>query len=715
LLGWQGKPYIRFALSGSADEAMSNEGNVRRKLPSGLSTPIRRAPMPTPSSRSSDHSRGAALVFVVIMMVVVGTVAFVAMAASTASSRLSSWRVERGVLRGYAEHGVANSYYQLWNEYLHSKGGTAGNYNDYATWLASTYGLASGGSLALLNETTSDRTSVAATVSRRDVPASYASFLTVTSTATAVDGSSATITTIFKVGGKPYQGFGYGLLTNSVDCMMCHVGLSNVDLAYNKSAANYGTYPATRVGITGETIFRSDVSAMLGGQLLTRGPVLNESGQLLTTLPTGISSLAISSTNGDISQSSTGSTSTVTGLTAATAGSGGALPSYASFYENYPTDPSQETAGQLPTNFPSPFNGMDYVTWAAASATGSLSGGVVYQTNSYTSTTLPTLGNTTSVNGYTTGSSVVLVGTAAAPIVLNGTVGFGGDVFIQGYVKGSGEIAAQGNLYVLGDLKYADGTDASGQRTYGVAQDGRTNSIALTAGGNVLVGNYIATGSGTVMGPSDATLLNKEIGTFNRDEWTKTQPYLPGVSGAMVANAKYDPSYVPSYYTFNPGDPVYVEAPVPGGKGITYRDVYWDPSTSTWQGKTSAHNSLANDDPITPPSNAALLPLNSTAMSNSTFNALAENVDKARTSGTTLEIDALLYSSNLIFVLARNNTTSKGYVNLNGSIVAKNTAILSGASSPGAVMINFDKRNAAQIQIVDTSQVAPYTLIYMEN
>ncbi len=495
--------------------------------------------------------------------------------------------------------------------------------------------------------------------------------------------------------------------------MMCHIKVNNVDMVNNTSAANYGTFANAKVGITDQAVFRSDVTATLGGALITRGPVMDESGNALSTLPKGITSLAISSATGDISQSANGSTTTVGTLTAA---NGTPPPANAYLYENYPTDPSQETDGQLPTDFPSPFNGMDYATWAQSSANGNLSGGVIYQqTGTYSGASLPTSGNTPAINGFTTDTNATfLVGTQANPIVINGTVGLSGDVVISGYVKGSGEIAAQGNLYVMGDLQYSDGTNAQGQRTYGTAQDGTTNAVALTAGGNVMVGNYIETGNGAVMGPKDGTLLNNEIGTFNRNQWQKTQKSLPNSSGTMVPNATYDPSFVPRYYTFNEGDPVYVEAPVPGQSTLTTKDIYWDAANSTWQGGTGKPHDLSQDNKVTPNTGDNLLALNPSWISNSNLNTMFQNQDAARAkspmSGKPTEIDALLYSANMIFGLARSGVNDKGYLNLNGSIIAADTGLLAG----GQITINYDKRTAQYIHIVDTSQVSPLTLAWKE-
>src|SRR2546430_9749818 len=125
----------------------------------------------------------------------------------------------------------------------------------------------------------------------------------------------------------------------------------------------------------------------------------------------------------------------------------------------------------MPTNFPSVMpntNGnklIDPVEWTAttANATGTLTAfnpTVVPYGSSTAATTLPTPGGTATTfgtnSGGSTAASVILVGTAANPITISGTVAFDGDVIIQGVVQGTGELLVKGNLYIVGDLKYND-------------------------------------------------------------------------------------------------------------------------------------------------------------------------------------------------------------------------------------------------------------------
>ena len=60
---------------------------------------------------------------------------------------------------------------------------------------------------------------------------------------------------------------------------------------------------------------------------------------------------------------------------------------------------------------------------------------------------------------------------------------------------------------------------------------------------------------------------------FNRSEWVRTQPTLPGKSGSFT-NPLYDASYVPRYYTMSTTDQVGIF-----NKGGGYFD-----SRGTWRG-----------------------------------------------------------------------------------------------------------------------------------
>ena len=101
-------------------------------------------------------------------------------------------------------------------------------------------------------------------------------------------------------------------------------------------------------------------------------------------------------------------------------------------------------------------------------------------------------GGITLVNGTYTGN-VVLIGTAADPIEIDGPVVVTGDVLIKGKVKGQGTLYSGRNTHVLGDIEYVDAaawpkpdTDPEGTDALNATKD----FLGLAAKGNIIVGDY---------------------------------------------------------------------------------------------------------------------------------------------------------------------------------------------------------------------------------
>jgi Tfp pilus assembly protein PilX len=89
--------------------------------------------------------------------------------------------------------------------------------------------------------------------------------------------------------------------------------------------------------------------------------------------------------------------------------------------------------------------------------------------------------------------NVVLVGTDANPIEIDGPVVVSGDVLIKGKVKGQGTIYSGRNTHILGDVEYVNppnwpkpDIDPTGTDTVNAARD----FLGLAAKGNVIVGDY---------------------------------------------------------------------------------------------------------------------------------------------------------------------------------------------------------------------------------
>ena len=91
--------------------------------------------------------------------------------------------------------------------------------------------------------------------------------------------------------------------------------------------------------------------------------------------------------------------------------------------------------------------------------------------------------------------NIVLVGTAAHPIEINGTVVVRGDLVIKGEVTGKGTIYTGRNIYVADNLEYKNGP-ATPRPTTGQTADQWVDAnkdndmVAYAARGNIILGDY---------------------------------------------------------------------------------------------------------------------------------------------------------------------------------------------------------------------------------
>ena len=91
--------------------------------------------------------------------------------------------------------------------------------------------------------------------------------------------------------------------------------------------------------------------------------------------------------------------------------------------------------------------------------------------------------------------ALVLIGTQANPIVIDGPVVVDSDVIIKGYVKGQGTIYSGRNVHIIGDVKYVnppvwshpDADDAAVE-----AANAKKDMLGLVAKGNIVIGDSSA-------------------------------------------------------------------------------------------------------------------------------------------------------------------------------------------------------------------------------
>ncbi|MEM6675647.1 MAG: hypothetical protein AAF726_22540, partial [Planctomycetota bacterium] len=361
----------------------------------------------------------------------------------------------------------------------------------------------------------------------------------------------------FTIAPPEWNGLDFALLANNVNCLLCHTTIDNVDRVYNQDSSLYGSFEQIRVGSIESIHFRSDPDSSVAGVTMIGGDAIQGDGQnILDWSAFNLSSVdrldsqLVEDAFGDLTKA---------GLNVFDPAS----PDIAAnlFLEFFTYGPDAAFGLELPETFPAPFpdnGGYDYdlgvarpelggngiiddseFDVATAGMGGTISGGDISvfakgkKINTDSEIAKMLAGNAASVTGVTEGN-IYLHGTKDNPLQLDGDVAFDGDVIMSGYVKGRGTIRARGNVYVTSDIVYDDkGGPTSAFRTYGFADDGTENNLAIAAGGNIVIGDYYrpAWGEGTATDGTKASSYNftmEELAIFNRMEWMKTQPTLPG-------------------------------------------------------------------------------------------------------------------------------------------------------------------------------------------
>jgi hypothetical protein len=420
------------------------------------------------------------------------------------------------------------------------------------------------------------------------VDSAESTVLKVTSIAEA-NGRERRAVQLFTIGGQAFEAFDYALMANNMECVMCHTVVDSVERLNNKDSKNFGSFDRVKIGVL-EKMNIETVSARsrIAGSIHSRGQVNVVKSNIFSNLLSSLTVTAFKAnsidSSGKILQDSKGGLSEEYFDFAGVDGLG--LPEKnASFYKDYPTTQAEMTDGVLPTSIPAVIkdgNGnrvVDDEEWKehkGASKGGSISGGLAYgvpKGKAYDQAALPK-GSNEAIKYLSTGNydgNVVLVGTDADPIEIEGDVFVDGDVVITGKVKGTGKIQARRNIYFVGDTTNADATD------YGAAKDGTQNLVGYAAGGNIVVGDFITAAAinEADFGKNKWTERNRagDRGTrlaYLNDETNDMSPpldkgyYLSWTTQQMMkfnqeeyTKASSDKSYVPRYYQMREGDRTY--------------------------------------------------------------------------------------------------------------------------------------------------------------
>lgn len=574
--------------------------------------------------------------------------------------------------------------------------------------------------------------------------------------------------TVLRFGGPIFNGFEFVLLANAINCTFCHAEMDNSHRMYNTDPTKYGTFDRVKVACLESLEMRGDPYSRIAGTLYVQGTVVNATGSPLTpdgtgswggsgTGATGLKSVNFDAA-GKIVEAASGNAEnrlTVTNFVDSPKdGSGNYNAAFGNFYKDYPSDPAQQIDGAVPDTFPSVVKDLNFDrqiddsewgTHASASNgfTGSIGGGIARVlvnkdgSTPYNYDKLPDgtgasgfAENATIPTGGTTGKSVILVGTAANPIVIDGKVAIDGDAILSGVVKGQGQLLVRGNLYIQGDLTYADGVDGSGNRTFGVASDGTENAVAYAAGGAIMhgsylwgdgrenSGNYEITGEGTeVASTAGVGMPIQEVAWWNRTEWGRSMEFYDNAKKTVTnvdtgtPNYGHVDGYVPRFYTFQDGGEIWLYGPDNTHKDWTGFKTQWNNDAASggfWMGdgrsdvyKSNASDKLTQRPATDVPTNYVTLPLDpqNSWISQSNLRKLQRNAETARNTALgaasaynhRYKLDGLFYTSNAILFMARpsgGNNSGRGRIEFNGAVVAADTGIL----SPNGLWMNYDKR-----------------------
>lgn len=534
------------------------------------------APRPSPRARR----RGVALLSVVpaLVFLVVLMVAFVGVTID--GSRWTSRRVDLFSARIAADTATRLAVEGLWSEFEQSRGGAGARITDVRVFLDG---------IGITNQATEARPADVQLLPRLGLPTDAngenvigdtviegvqvqrhdelrSTRLVFTTTAVARRGderydaasSRETITDVFVIEPPAYEGLDFVLLANNINCLMCHTAIDNVERVYNVDEARRGQFARVRTGSIESFHFRADPESTIAGTLYLGRDARGEHGELISDW----AGLSLDSYRFDAEGSlveGVGGVMTAVDLAAADPD---APEPYGNLYLDYFAHEGDDTRyqvdGEMPDDFPLPFpddGGFDPATLeptldgafnrvvddnefvsTLATAKGTASGGnigvVAIGDRVGSGAALSSLrAEAATLSGHADGH-VYMHGTEADPVVLSGELAISGDLVLSGVVKGSANVKVKGNVYVTGDLEYAD-AELAGTRTFGRSADGTKNILTIAAGKNIVVGDmyHPRWGSGApANGQSDGSwnFTMDQLAIFNRMEWMKTQPTLPG-------------------------------------------------------------------------------------------------------------------------------------------------------------------------------------------
>ena len=363
-------------------------------------------------------------------------------------------------------------------------------------------------------------------------------------------------TDVFSIEPARWDGLDYALLANNINCIMCHTNVDDARRVFAGSAGlDGGDYQRARVGSIESFQFREDPDSTIAGTLYLGGPAVDADGHEITDWASLNLKGAELDSEGRLIETGFGD---LIDKDLVPADMSDPVP-FESLYTDYLSLDSP-VDGTLPETFPSPFRddgGVDLTTGTpmttgadnrivddaefattVASYSGHITGGAVSvipkgdQITTMAETRMIINGTDTGLDPVTSGN-VVMTGSDGDPIRIEGMVAIDGDLIISGPIEGTGSLWVRGNIYVRGDLEYNDAVIGN-ERQFGVSPQGVPNALAMAAGGNIVIGDPFRPqwGEGDAVDGTESGTWNfstEQTAVFNRREWIKTQPTLPGL------------------------------------------------------------------------------------------------------------------------------------------------------------------------------------------
>ena len=567
------------------------------------------------------------------------------------------------------------------------------------------------------------------------------------------------------VGGAPFEGAQFAVLANNISCLLCHAEIRSLPLENNTDPSQYGSFDRVKIASLESLLVREDQAySYVAGTTYTRGKVYKEDGSLYSASELSGDSLfqayKFSSTNGKITQNSSGAMAK-TPLKNGTTNSDGDLNPFANLYLDYPTDSHAQTDGPVPESFPAPFpdedndrmvddeefevvvnsaNGSVSFNLDPDEVTGAIKAGVAYgvpRGSAYTGTTLPAASNSALGQLASSGAydgNLILVGTQYDPIVIEDKVAVNGDLVLKGPVKGRGQLLVRGNVYIMGDVTYAD---APGE--FGEDVNGNENLFAIVAGGSMMMGDYL-----TIRGVNHSTQNTQKFPDWSQysiharestksntvtiskktetlkwgyfDQWSVdpnqkvtgkpgqqfsfTMSELQLFNKMELMQAVADPAYSPRFYGLRESQPDKLYVYNAGDEhAVRYDDSGVKLLTDFMVSKGYDLNIL---------NRAAFHYLNPDGnwISENTLRKIWYEDELTRPSaGRSFKFDGLLYSNNAIFQIVRSKTrhysNTLGQMDIRGGVIAADLGVF----VPEGFRLKYDERVERFLGVQDASRV----------